>query len=266
MAAYLSVLAITATPRLLADEPTMNTKPDKTITGRVLAVDSQARTLKVEPWWIVTRSFNLGTACSFSLLDNPSAAINVLHRGQMVKVRYKNASGVLVADRVEQQPLRHTGTVKTIDSAKHTVVVHVRGMDKSFQIADDCKVVLRNDKSGTLADIQPGHCVTVTYELPDNNATAHQIAQTSDTFTGTLTAIDLNDRTIKAKSTFGSRQFHLGDDCKIVLNGKTDGEMRNLKPGDKLTFSYDDVNGINVANRIAYAEPITEAMTATSDR
>jgi hypothetical protein len=75
----------------------------------------------------------------------------------------------------------------------------------------------------------------------------------------------LNDRTIKAKATFGSREFHLGDDCKIVLNGKIDAEMRNLKPGDKLTFSFDAVNGINVANRIAYAEPVNEAMSATSD-
>ena len=266
MAVCVSVLAFTATPRLLADDSAMNTKSDKTLTGRVLAVDAQARTLKVEPWWFATKSFNLGTACSFSFLDNPSGAISDVHPGQRVTVRYQNASGVLVAGRVEQQPMRYEGAVKTIDPTKHTLVVHVRGADKTFQIADDCKVALHKDKSGAPVDIQPGHHVTVTYELPGNLATAHQIAQTSDTFTGTLTAIDLNERTVKAKATFGSREFHLGNDCKIVLNGKTDGELRNLKPGDKLMFSYDDVNGISVANRIANAEQPSNALTATSDR
>ena len=38
--------------------------------------------------------------------------------------------------------------------------------------------------------------------------------------------------------------------------------MSDLRPGEKLTFSYDEINGVNVANRIATvggesAEPTT---------
>jgi len=67
-------------------------------------------------------------------------------------------------------------------------------------------VILRNDHSGQLPDVQPGNFVTVTYETPDNKLTALQIAQTSAKFSGTLTAIDLQDKTLKAKSTFGTRR------------------------------------------------------------
>jgi bacillopeptidase F (M6 metalloprotease family) len=122
-------------------------------------------------------------------------------------------------------------------------------------------VVLRNDKSGTLADVQPGHHVTVTYEIPKDKPTAREIAQTSSAFTGDLTAVDLTDRTLKAKSASGSKKFHVADGCVIALRGKADAELRDLKPGDKLTFSYNDVNGVNVAIRVASATESSETAT-----
>jgi Cu/Ag efflux protein CusF len=104
----------------------------------------------------------------------------------------------------------------------------------------------------------------VTYETPEGDATARQIAQTSATFTGSLTAIDLNERTIKAKQAFGTKKFNLADNCSIVVNGNADAKLRDLKPGDDLVFSYDVVNGVNVVNRIASADSPAEAVTASS--
>jgi hypothetical protein len=96
--------------------------------------------------------------------------------------------------------------------------------------------------------------VTVTYETPDGTPTAREIAQTSMEFTGTLTAIDLGEKTVKAKAMFDTKKFNVADNCAIVINGKTDGQLSDLKPNDKLVFSYDEINGINVVNRIAPAE------------
>ncbi len=153
------------------------------------------------------------------------------------------------------------------DSCTYTFVgkgltVHLDALDKRLQIADDCKVVLRNDQSGTLDNLQPGHRVTVIYESPNGTPTARQIDQTSATFTGTLTAIDLSDRTVKARATFGAKKFNLADGCTIMLNGKPEGQMRDLKPGDRFTFSYDEVNGVNVATRIANVETPSQTLTA----
>jgi Cu/Ag efflux protein CusF len=261
----LSGLTATTAFRASADQATTAAKQEKTYTGTVVAADPREHVLKVKGW-LLDKSFSLGDACTYTFLDNRLATAYDLHPGQKVTVRYQNASGVLVADRVEQQAMRFAGTVKAIDLQKHLLKVHVRGADKTFQLSRDCRVVLRNDKPGTLADVQPGHHVTVTYEIPNEMPTAREIAQTSATFTGTLTAIDLTERTVKAKAVLGSEKFHLADGCAIVLNGKTDAELRDLKPGDKLTFSYEEVNGINVANRIANATGSPEATTAESSK
>jgi Cu/Ag efflux protein CusF len=126
-------------------------------------------------------------------------------------------------------------------------------MDKKFQLPTDCEVTLRGDRSGTIADIQPGNRVLITYEVPNGKATARQIAQTSQTFTGDLTAIDLDQKTITAKAMFATKKFNVGDDCAVVINGKTNGKLTDLRPGESLRFSYDIVNGVNVVNRIAPA-------------
>jgi hypothetical protein len=127
----------------------------------------------------------------------------------------------------------------------------MHGRDKTFAIAGDCKVVLRGDKPGSLADVQAGNYVTVTYETPNDKPNVRKIAQTSETYTGSLIAIDLDTKSVKAKSMFDTKKFNLGDNCAIVIDGKINGRLADLKPNDKLVFSYDEINGVNVANRIA---------------
>jgi len=120
----------------------------------------------------------------------------------------------------------------------------------------------RGTKSATLASVKPGQRVSVIYETPKGTPTAREIEQKGDTFTGTLTAIDLNTRTLKAKHVFGTKKFNLADGCKITLNGKADAQWRELKLGDEFTLTYDPVNGVNVVNRIAQAESPAEIPTA----
>jgi Cu/Ag efflux protein CusF len=259
----LSLLTAATTIKAYAEDQAATAKQDETYTGTVVSVELKERALAVKGVFR-SKTFNLGDNCAFAFVEKGAGTASDLRPGQKVKVSYQDAKGVLVASHVEQQPLRHEGTVKTIDREKHTVTLHHRGMSKTFRMEDNCEVVLRNGKSGSLADIQPGHWVTVTYETPEGGATARQIAQTSATFAGSLTAIDLNDRTVKAKQAFGTKKFNLADNCTIIVNGKMDGKLRDLKPGDNLAFSYDVVNGVNVANRIATTETAPEAVTASS--
>ncbi len=266
-----SVMAATLTFSASADQatPTPNTgtktevKVEHRYTGRVATVEPQDHVLKVKGL-LLSKSFNLGDSCQYTFLDQRAGSVSDLHPGQKVTVGYQNAQGVLVADRVEQRPLRYEGAVKKVDPNTHQLTVRRSLIAKTFRIGDDCPVVLHGGKTGTLADVQPGEHVTVTYEVPAGHATARGIEQTSAKFTGSLTAIDLNTRTVQAKSLTGSKKFNLADPCAIVLNGQPGGRMLDLKPGDKLTFSYDDVNGVNVANRIATAGASAESVTAQS--
>jgi Cu/Ag efflux protein CusF len=251
------VLTVTAAYRTSADDASAKAvaaKPDKTYTGTVVSIDPKENMLDVQGYPFSTKKFNLGDNCTYTIVGQDTGAIGDLRPGQRVTVGYQNAHGVLVADRVTQKPLWDEGMVKAIDPKAQTMTLHLGVMDKKFQLPTDCEIMLRGDKSGTVADIQAGDHVMVTYEVPNGKATAREIAQTSATFTGDLTAIDLGQKTMKAKATFATKKFSVGDDCAIVVNGKTDGKLTDLRPGESLTFSYDNVNGVNIVNRIAPTE------------
>lgn len=246
------MLLLAGTPKAAADDATAAVLPHKAYTGMVLSVNAKERTLELQGVFL-HKKFNLGDNCTYTFVDKNAGAISDLRPGQRLRVAYQESHGVRVADRVTQEPLQSEGTVKVFDPIGRTLTLRVRGMDRTFQIANDCKVMLRGYEPGAFADIQTGNYVTVTYEIPDDKPTARKIAQTSETFTGALTAIDLDAKTVKAKALFDTRKFTLGDNCAIVIGGKLNGQLADLKPNDKLVFSYDEINGVNVASRIAPA-------------
>ena len=254
-------LMLAATVR--ADQAAPSSLPEKSYTGTVAAVDPQEHTLKMQGVF-VDKKFNVGDNCSYVLPDNNAGTFGDLRPGEKITVSYQDNQGVLVADHIEQLPLLSDGVVRAIDPARHTLTIHLRALDKDFQIAGDCRVMLRNDKTGALTDIQPGDHVTVTYEEPNGQPTAREIAQTSVVFTGSLVAIDLPERTVKAREGFSTKKFNLADNCVIVINGKTDGRLDDLKPDERLVFKYDEINGVNVVNRIVLAEASPNSMVTTS--
>ena len=226
-------------------------QPVEHFTGTVVSVHPQNHVLKVKSWFFFKKTFNLGSNCTFDLWKNSDATAAAVRPGEKVEVTYQDDQGVFIASRVRQELMQYEGTVKSIDAQDHVLTLHWPAWDKQLTIGHNCRVVLRDDHAGTLADIHPGDHVTVTYETPAGQPTIRQIAQTSRHFTGTLTAIDLGERTIKAKSLFDTKKFNVADDCTIVINGKINGSMRDLRPDERLVFSYDKINGINVVNRIA---------------
>ncbi|HTQ51981.1 MAG TPA: hypothetical protein VMJ12_14820 [Candidatus Acidoferrales bacterium] len=255
-AVCLSALTATAGYRASADDASANAtaaKPDKSYTGTIVSVDPKEHMLEVKSFPFSNKKFNLGDTCTYTIVDQDTGAVGDLRPGQKVTVGYQDAHGVLVADRVTQQPMRDEGMVKAVNPTTQTLTLHLSVMDKTFQLPTDCVVMLRGDKAGTIADIQPGNHVLITYEVPNGKPTARQIAQTSETFTGDLTAIDLDQKTMKAKAMFATKKFNVGDDCTVVINGKPDGKLTDLRPGESLMFSYDNINGVNVVNRIAPA-------------
>jgi Cu/Ag efflux protein CusF len=233
--------------------------PERSYSGQVVSVDPQERTFSVKSWLLSSRQFNLGANCTFLMVGQGNDTAADLRPGQEVTVSYQVAQGVRVADRIQQRALRYEGAVAAIDQNAHSVTLHQRGFDRRIEIAPGCTVMLKNDKAGTLADIQPGDHVTITYETPNGMPVAREISQTSAEFVGRLTALDLEAKTVKAKDTFGTMKFNLADNCAIVINGKTDGTLSELRPDERLVFNYEQLNGVNVVNRIAPAPAQSQA-------
>jgi len=250
--ALVATLTAAAAFTTLAEQPAPVGGPEKTYTGVIVSVDGPDHMLRVKSWLLSQKEFNIGVNCSLALWGINNGNAGCLRPGQKVAVRFGNSHGVLIAYRIEQEPMQYEGMVTETELNHHTLILlHRHGMNQPIPLANDCTVALKGNKMGVLTDIQPGDYVTVTYEMPAGRPVARQIAQTSSECAGKLTAIDLEEKTVKAKGAGGILKFNLADDCAIVINGRTDGKLSQLRPDEKLQFSYETINGVNVVDRIA---------------
>lgn len=241
---------------------------EQTTSGTITALDAKEKMLKIQGV-LFTKTFALGDNCVFAVGSKADASFSEFRPGQKVTVVYRDADGVLVADRVTQDRLFYTGEVSAMDTQNHVLTVRHGAESKTFDIADKCGVTLNAKSSGTLADIKPGSHVTVIYEKPAGHWVARWIEQPSQQFTGTLDTVDLANRTISAgKPLLGDKKFHIGDDCTVVINGKVAGasHLKDLRPGVNCELSYETVDGINIVNRIGVTtapdKPVTSPQTA----
>ena len=49
----------------------------------------------------------------------------------------------------------------------------------------------------------------------------------------------------------GQEHRHGRHGSEHLPNGRSDGRLSDLKPDDRLVFTYDEINGVNVVDRIA---------------
>jgi len=224
-------------------------KKDKIFKGAITSIDQKDKTVSVKNFW-GTKIFNVADNCTVSLEDQRSASLADLHPGQKVEISYENAHGVLVAGRIAQHNMVFTGYINTIDPAKLTLTVKHGTFTRNFAVAKDCVVVIKDDNTKTLDDLKVGHSVNVIYESVNDSLLARRIEQKSPTFVGTIKAIDAETQTVKAKDLLEEKTFHLADGCQIVTGGKPGGSLSDLRIGDRLAFTYEDMDSVFVANRI----------------
>jgi len=259
--ALLSVLTINLA---LADGPLNDPAPVaaakiKTYQGTVAAVDAAEKTVTVKGT-MFRKTFNASDACRVSLEDKPTASLSDLRPGHPVEIRYQDAGGVLAASQITQHNLVVEGYITSIDPAQRKLTIKRGGNKKELLATENCTVLLQGEKFGTLENLKIGHAVRIAYEPGPKPWTTRKIEQRAETFVGTIQAIDAGTRTVKARSFMAEKKFNLAEDCRIVVAGKTDARLRDLRIGDKVEFSYEDANGVLVANRIGL-----EAQASGSD-
>src|SRR5262245_4641009 len=127
----LVLAAATAHQGIAAESKSAGVSPEKTYTGTVVSIDPKEAQLKLKGM-CRAREFNLGDKCAYVFLNMKAGGAGSIQPGQRLTVRYQNAGGVLIADRVEQTPWRYEGTVKSVDPAAQKIVVHSRAQDRTF--------------------------------------------------------------------------------------------------------------------------------------
>lgn len=248
-----------------ANESSHAEKPSS-YNGSIVAVDPQEKTVTVRGG-LTTRTFNAGDNCQVVLEDKPRASLADLAACQKVEVRYRKVQGVPIAQEVIQKNRTFKGHITALDPAKRTISVKHGLFTRGFALANGSTVIVKNDKAGSLENLRIGDTVTVIYQLDNDPLIAQRVEQKNPTFTGTIRAIDARTRTVTARSLMGEKKFHLANGCKIVVNGKTDAGLSDLRIGDRMSVSYEDADGVLVANRIGRetgGNEENEAATAAS--
>jgi hypothetical protein len=241
------------------------TAKEKTYSGTISVVNANDKMVTVHGW-LRTKKFVLADDCVLSSGGKRDLALGDFRPGQKVDVNYKDASGVLVANRITQEKLLFMGEVTALDQNSRTLTVQQGGTTRVFTLGDNCNILLSGNNKGALEDVRVGGRVTVTYETPQNLLLARTIEQKSALYVGTLSAINLPDRTVSAdKRLLGDKRFHLADNCAIVVNGKMGGRLNDLRLGRNYELSYDTVDGVNIVNRIAPAPTAENTQAANTN-
>lgn len=236
-----------------------NTSRDsgKVYKGTVSAIDAVEKTVTVQGA-MLSKKFNASDACKVSLEDKPEAAMSDLRVGQKVDVHYQNAQGVLVAGQIVQHNLMLKGYVTALDPGKRLLAVKTGFSSREFKVADNCSVLLKDKRVGTLENLKIGHTVNIAYDPAEGALTARKIEQKAEIFVGTIQALDSGAKTVKARSFMAEKKFNLADGCRIVVPNKPDASMRDLRIGDRVEFSYEDADGVLVVSRIGRDANMTE--------
>ncbi len=242
--------------------PALAAGNDKSYTGTITAVDAKDNTVKVRAY-LLTREFIMADDCAFTLGAKTRASLADFRPGQRVDIHYKDVGGIRVAERMTEEQMQYSGTVHAVDLTKHTLTVHRRGMNKTFDMANNCLVTTHGKNGGTMEDVKIGDRVTVVYEVPQDKLMARKIELPDAVYTGSLAAINADDRTISAgKKYLGDRKFRLADNCVIFSNGKPNGRMSDLQLGRQYELNYQSVGGINIVDRIAPVEATMKSETS----
>ncbi len=227
-----------------------------TWSGTLTAVNAQNNTITGKHLGF-SKTFNLGQQCAISAVDKKEASLNDLRPGEKVQVHYQAVDGVLVTDCIAERALHYSGTVHRVDQGARTVTLEQAALyqpfrsPRSFRLAEDCKVSLANGRNGTMADLHPGDRISIVYELPDRSPVAYRISNKSATFVGAIGGIDLSARTMEAKEKSAQKKFDISDHCRVVLGNEKKGKLKDLMVGQRYLFTYQEVNGVNVLDRVA---------------
>src|SRR5271168_3343945 len=130
-------VSLAAPAAVWADETAAQPATDS-YSGLVTFVNPQAHAIEVKGWALLpARRFQMGNNCAFNVVDKNPAGIGDLRAGEKVRVSYQDAHGVLIASRVDQEPMRYEGMVAAIDPDKHTLTVHSPATSRQLQWPTD---------------------------------------------------------------------------------------------------------------------------------
>ncbi|HEY1173926.1 MAG TPA: DUF5666 domain-containing protein [Verrucomicrobiae bacterium] len=224
--------------------------PIKEYTGTLQSIDKEEGIVKIDKF-LWNKTFNLAQDCAFVTGLEKKVAAEDMKPGMEVVVNYEEVNGILVATHIAQRQYNHTGYVKAVTPAKREIIMDRIGLTRTFKVSDNTQLSLHG-KEADLNELKSGQKITLVYTKEGDVWLAQKIEDTSETFSGTIEAIDEGAATLKVKSMIATRKFNLGDGCKIIINGDDRSRLRDLRIGRQVQIHYEEMKGVLAATRIEH--------------
>lgn len=216
--------------------------------GTVARADAKEHTLKVKRFFL-SKTFNLADDCLITLAPAKPANALALQPGMEVAVKYQDADGVSVASRVDQMMHTHIGHIKTVSPGARELTTEDLGFSHKVKLAEDCEITLHG-KEATPADLKIGQQVEITYTKMADLWWAHKVVDATETYTGTVQAVDISSDTLKVRHLLVTKKFNLGDGCRIVIGNNDEAKLADLRIGQTVTVDFENIKGVFVASRV----------------
>ena len=228
-------------------------------TGKITGMDRTAKTVTVKQL-LDSRTFNLTEDFKVYELDVASnetreAKLGDLKIGQQVRVEYDEINGARLARSIQEMGNTFSGRITEIDPNTKTVKVNKLLDTRTFNLADKSNILVYEAASPELKgmkldDLNVGLNVTVGYEVVNGAFIAHRIEEQTRTFSGQVSAVDPNLRTVTVKKVLETRTFDVPEGAEIVMRGEEEATLGELLVGHRVAVEYREANGVLTAIEI----------------
>ena len=143
-----------------------------------------------------------------------------------------------------------TGIATAVNAQDKTIKVKQFLFNRTFNLADNCKIVMPDKSSGSLTDLRPGQKLEVRFEKDRGVLIAYQITRQNLTSTGYIDAINASGKLLVLRNGLLREHFVLSKDCTVTVEGGKAGSPDELKPGQTVLVNYEEQNDNKVVRSI----------------
>ena len=123
----------------------------------------------------------------------------------------------------------------------------------TFHVGEDCLVLLQDSPEASFQDVRPGQRVHVRYRTMEGVKVASQITENNPSFSGHITRIHPDRRTMTVKKGLFKKDFVVDSECVVVQGRDNPWTFSDLKLGHPVTVTYLNAGSTNVAAKIRQA-------------
>ncbi len=151
------------------------------------------------------------------------------------------------ADEVNDEQ-KASGTLLSVNEKDRTVAIEGIFFQKSYNLADNCRIIIPDKTETKISDLRPGHRVEINYRSIDGVLVVNRLRQDNLVMIGSVETIQLDKRTLALSVGTRVRVFNIADTCRFFARGKEQGKLEDLKPNQKINVSYE----VERENLVAY--------------